>query len=276
MNVLVTGASGQTGFMVLRRLAERPNDFKARGLVRSEEAASGVRSKLRHEVSLVHGDITKPQTLPAAFAGMDAVVIVTSALPQLKYSSLPGTIFKKVTGHKEVMPEFYFLEGAEPEVVDWHGQKNQIDAAKAAGVKHIVLVGSMGGTKPDHVLNKMGNANILKWKRKAERYLMASGIVYTIIHPGGLLPHAPKKTHVPGGERELLVGVDDSLLNTVIPREDVAEVCVQALKTPEARNRSFDLSARAPGEGKPWDGNLSTLLAKLNGANCKYTDPEWP
>lgn len=33
--------------------------------------------------------------------------------------------------------------------------------AKAGGVKHIVLVGSMGGTDPNHPLNSLGNGNIL-------------------------------------------------------------------------------------------------------------------
>lgn len=33
--------------------------------------------------------------------------------------------------------------------------------AKAAGVKHIVLVGSMGGTNENHPLNSLGNGNIL-------------------------------------------------------------------------------------------------------------------
>lgn len=33
--------------------------------------------------------------------------------------------------------------------------------AKAAGVKRIVLVGSMGGTNPNHPLNSLGNGNIL-------------------------------------------------------------------------------------------------------------------
>ena len=40
--------------------------------------------------------------------------------------------------------------------MDWVGQRNQIDAAKAAGVKHVVLISTMAGTKPDHFLNKMG------------------------------------------------------------------------------------------------------------------------
>lgn len=33
--------------------------------------------------------------------------------------------------------------------------------AKAAGVKHVVLVGSMGGTNLNHPLNSLGNGNIL-------------------------------------------------------------------------------------------------------------------
>ena len=52
----------------------------------------------------------------------------------------------------------------------------------------VVLVGSMGGTQPDNMLNKLVGAdggNILLWKRKAEQYLVASGVPYTIIHPGG-------------------------------------------------------------------------------------------
>ncbi|MFS8024028.1 hypothetical protein Hanom_Chr16g01458441 [Helianthus anomalus] len=50
--------------------------------------------------------------------------------------------------------------------MDWEGCVN---FTKAAGVKHIVLVGSMGGTNINHPLNSLGNGNILVWKRKAEQ-----------------------------------------------------------------------------------------------------------
>jgi uncharacterized protein YbjT (DUF2867 family) len=83
----------------------------------------------------------------------------------------------------------------------------------------------------------MGNGNILLWKRKAEEYLINSGLTYTIVHPGGL-------TLDEGGQRELLMGVDDALIGPDvprtrrrIPRADVAEVCVQSLLLPGARNR---------------------------------------
>ena len=39
--------------------------------------------------------------------------------------------------------------------VDWEGQRNQNDAAIAAGVKHIVVVGSRGGTQPGNMLNQV-------------------------------------------------------------------------------------------------------------------------
>ena len=38
-----------------------------------------------------------------------------------------------------------------------------IFTAKAAGVKQVVLVGSMGGTDPSNPLNNIGNGNILVW-----------------------------------------------------------------------------------------------------------------
>ena len=59
--------------------------------------------------------------------------------------------------------------------VDWIGQKTQIDMAKEAGVQHVVVVGSMGGTNENHMLNSIGNGKILIWKRKAEQYLVDSG-----------------------------------------------------------------------------------------------------
>jgi uncharacterized protein YbjT (DUF2867 family) len=106
-----------------------------------------------------------------------------------------------------------------------------------------VLVGSMGGTNKQHPLNRLGNGNILIWKREAEQYLIDSGINYTIIRAGGLLDE-------PGGKRELLVGKDDYFLTNPdgippsIPRTDVAEIVVQALQEPLAINKAFDVISK--------------------------------
>merc|ERR1719171_2658559 len=110
----------------------------------------------------------------------------------------------------------------------------------------------MGGTDPNNMLNQLGKSkvdgsggNILLWKRKAEKYLIDSGLPYTIVHPGGLL-------NEPGGKRELCIGVDDNRDEgeRSIPREDVAEVLVQALRIPGFRGRSFDIRSKNEGEGE--------------------------
>ncbi|CAH9133894.1 unnamed protein product [Cuscuta epithymum] len=232
--VLVTGAGGRTGQIVYTKLKERTDQFVARGLVRTEES----KNKISGEDDVYLGDIRNSDSIVPAVQGIDALIILTSAVPKMK----PG--FDPTKGQR---PELYFEDGQFPEQVDWIGQKNQIDAAMAAGVKHIVLVGSMGGTVPSNPLNSIGNGNILIWKRKAEEYLAESGISYTIIRAGGLLDRE-------GGVRELLIGKDDELLKTetrTIPRADVAEVCIQALQFEESKFKAFDLSSKPEGAGTP-------------------------
>ncbi|CAL0302696.1 unnamed protein product [Lupinus luteus] len=232
--VLVTGAGGRTGQIVYKKLKERADQYVARGLVRTEES----KQKIGSADDVFVGDIRDSASLVPAIEGIDALIILTSGVPQIK----PG--FDPTKGQR---PEFYFEDGAYPEQVDWIGQKNQIDAAKAAGVKQIVLVGSMGGTDLNNPLNSLGNGNILVWKRKAEQYLVDSGIPYTIIRAGGLQDKE-------GGIRELLVGKDDELLKTetrTIARPDVAEVCIQALNFEEAQFKAFDLASKPEGAGSP-------------------------
>jgi uncharacterized protein YbjT (DUF2867 family) len=184
---------------------------------------------------LVQGDVSDKESLQKALAGCDALVILTSAVPKMK-PPLDGQ-----------PPTFYFDEDGTPDVVDWLGGKNQIDLAQEANVKHIVLVGSMGGTDLNHRLNRIGNGNILRYKRQAQVYLIESGVNYTVINPGGLQNEEP-------GEREIVVSRNDEMFKIYqpgpsIPRGDVAEVVVQALLSDNARNKAFDLACKLKGEG---------------------------
>ncbi|ELS01238.1 nucleoside-diphosphate-sugar epimerase [Xenococcus sp. PCC 7305] len=228
--VLVTGATGRTGALVLKQLRQQSDQFQGIGFARS---SSKVEEIFGSTESFFLGDITEQSSLETALQGCSSLVILTSAGVKMKASSTPGA-----------PPQFEYEPGGMPETVDYYGQKNQIDAARKLGVEHIVLVGSMGGTNPNHPLNQMGNGKILIWKRKAEQYLIDSGIDYTIIRAGGLID-------LEGGVRELLVGKNDTLLTnppdgiaTSIPRADVASVVVQALQEPDARNKAFDVISK--------------------------------
>ena len=227
--VLVTGATGRTGSLVVKKLLQSEN-FKVVGFARSPAKA-----KELFDVTdeFYFGDIKSKSDLKQALSGCQALVILTSAAPQMITPPQQGE-----------RPQFEYPSAGTPELIDYQGQKNQIDCAIEAGIEHIVVVGSMGGTNENHPLNMMGNGKILIWKRKAEEYLANSGLDYTIIRAGGLLDQ-------PGGVRELLVGDNDEMLinppdgiATSIPRADVAETVVQALKHISARKKAFDLISK--------------------------------
>lgn len=283
--VLVTGAGGRTGSIVLKKMAERRDLIEAIGTARSEASAAKVRANTGADCRIC--DVQDPKSVLAALGGVDVVVILHSATPGPAKGAAAGKWTEQAKG---APPVFEFPSGGEPEKVDWQGGKSVIDAAKEAGVKHLVFFSSMGGTQLDHFLNKIQTSakvpgNIILWKRKAEMYLVNSGIPYTIIHPGGLLPFATEPA--PEGQRPLLVAVDDDFqklppFSRSIPRGDAAELVVQCvLDRPTAAGRSFDVVAGQPdptgAKGtKPWDKNLKSLLATLDGKDTDYTKIDHP
>ena len=260
LRVAVTGAGGQTGQLAFRKMLSR-DEFSPLGIVRTESSRSALIESGIPEDAVVVADVTDPSAIASAMQGCDALIIGTSAKPA------PSGKMDEATGR----PIFAFPNG-QPEQVDWLGQKAQIDAAKACGMEtHVVICSSMGGTDPSNMLNALGKGedgkggNILLWKRKAEKYLIDSGLPYTIVHPGGLL-------NEDGGKREICIGVDDNRDEgeRSIPREDVAEVLVQAVLLPSYRGRSFDIRSKNEGEGEVTT-DFEALLAKLEGKNCDYS-----
>lgn len=268
--VIVTGAGGRTGSLVFKKLLSSP-DYEPLAVVRTPKSLKQLLKKTdATAANVIVADVTDTAALESCFAGSDAVILCTSAVPKIRILSLIKVLFAKLV-RKSARPTFTFAPNGDPYNVDYLGAVNQVKAAKKAGVKKFVFLSSMGGTQPDNFLNSIGkidgddkSGNILLWKRKAEMELVSSGMDYTIVHPGGL-------TDKPGGKSEVILGVDDELLKREvrsIPREDVAEVCVQALAQPGASKRSIDIIATVSEDGskvtKDWRAFFSTP------GNCKY------
>jgi uncharacterized protein YbjT (DUF2867 family) len=93
-----------SGQIVFKKLKEKRDQYIARGLVRSEES----KQKIGGSDDVFIGDIRDAESIVPAVQGIDALVILTSAVPQMK----PG--FDPTKGGR---PEFYFDEGAYPEQV---------------------------------------------------------------------------------------------------------------------------------------------------------------
>ena len=133
-------------------------------MVRNPDRASG----LPAEAKVVQGDVTQPDSLGAGLTGAD-FVISTIGAPCFRDRALdPGSF---------------------PEDVDNRGIAILAEAAKANGVRQLVLMSAIGAgnSDPNDGLNKMCNM-VLDAKGKGEAALRASGLAYTIVRPGGLKP----------------------------------------------------------------------------------------
>jgi len=204
--IVVAGATGQVGRLIVSQLVGLSQNVRA--VVRNEEKA---KTLLPPTTAIFVGDVTNPDTLKDAIKGADYVISAIGA----------GGAKKDPVNN--------------PETVDYKGVVNLVDVSKAAGVKHLILLSSVGVTQPDHFLNKMMH-NVLQWKLKGEDYLRQSSIPYTIIRPGAL-------SNEPGGKKPIkFVQGDPKGNNGVISRADVTRVIINALQDPNAINKTVEIT----------------------------------
>ncbi len=207
MKALVAGATGATGSRIVAQLVQRGIPVKA--LVRDVSTAQ---AKLPPEVELAQGEVGNKASLQAALEGCTVLVCATGARPS--------------------------LDPTGPYQVDYEGTKNLVDTAKAAGIEHFVMVSSLCVSKFFHPLNLFWL--VLYWKKQAEAYLQRSGLTFTIVRPGGL-------KNEDDDPRPLVMAPADTLFEGSLPRLKVAEVCVEALFEPAARNRIVEIVAQEGG-----------------------------
>lgn len=203
MKAFVAGATGETGRRIVKELVKR--NIPVRALVRNLEAAKEI---LPVEAELVVGDVLKKDDLSVAIADCTLVLCATGARPS--------------------------FDPTGPYLVDYEGTKNLVDVAKAKGIEHFVLVSSLCVSQFFHPLNLFWL--ILVWKKQAEEYLQKSGLIYTIVRPGGLKNEDNSDSIVMSGA--------DTLFEGSIPRTKVAQISVEALFQAEARNKIVEVVAK--------------------------------
>jgi uncharacterized protein YbjT (DUF2867 family) len=218
MKVFVAGAAGQTGQRIVAELVKR--QIPVRALVRDLEKA---RQILPAEAELVVGNVLQPESLKAAIGDSTVLISATGAAPS--------------------------FDPTGPYKVDYEGTKNLVDLAKACGLEQFVMVSSLCTSQFFHPLNLFWL--ILVWKKRAEEYLQASGLSYTIVRPGGL----KNEDNADG----IVMSQADSLSEGSIPRTKVAQVCVEALFQPAARNKIVEIVAQPNAISQP----LEALFANV-------------
>jgi uncharacterized protein YbjT (DUF2867 family) len=148
--ILVTGANGFIGTHVVRRLHET-GTAPIRAMVR-------IRSKARipDGVDVVEADLTRPQSLGPAVAGVEAIVHAAAITANLR-QPYPGAY----------------------DAINRGGTENLVAAARAAGVTRMVVMSGLG-TKPA----PRGTYMATRWG--LEEAVRSSEIPYVILQPSVL------------------------------------------------------------------------------------------
>ena len=166
------------------------------------------RQILPSQVELVLGDVLKPSGLSEAIGDSTVILSATGAAPS--------------------------FDPTGPYKVDFEGTKNLVNAAKAKNIQQFVMVSSLCTSQLFHPLNLFWL--ILVWKKQAEEYLQQSGLTYTIVRPGGLKNE--------DNNDAIVASSADTLTDGSIPRTKVAQVCVEALFQPQAKNKIIEVIAK--------------------------------
>ena len=220
MKALVVGATGETGRRIVRVLVGK--GIPVRVMVRDQATAKEI---LPNTVDFCTGDVQNPASIEAAIADCTVLLCATGARPS--------------------------FDPTGPYQVDYEGTKNLVDVAKANNIEHFIIVSSLCVSRFLHPLNLFWL--ILWWKKQAEDYLIASGLPYTIVRPGGLKSDDTD-------DRALMMAPADTLFEGNVPRLKVAETCVAALTDPAAKNKIVEIVAQENVTPKPFAEMFAGIL----------------
>ncbi len=218
--IFVAGGSGRVGRYIVARLERSGRGYRA--LTRSRAAAIERWGNDFANANWTEGDVRNAAQMRAAMVGATSVISVVGS--------------RQLSGDNSA------------EFVDYRGVANLVDAAKAAGVRHFVLLTAIGVTDTEHPFNK-ATRGALEWRYKGEEYLRDSGLPYTIVRPAGLQDR-------PANEQALWIEQGDNwkpFLRATLARDDLAAVLIEVLNTPSAINATFEIANdpdKSPGDSR--------------------------
>lgn len=196
MKVLVIGANGQVGHQLVEKLKDKGHQPVA--MVRKEEQVEKFKEK---GIDTVLGDLQKD--FSHAFEGVDSVVFAAGSGGDT---------------------------GADMTVlIDQEGAIESVDNAEKAGVKHFVMLSSMGADAPKEAEQMQ---HYLYAKHRADEHLKASGLDFTILRPGMLTNDSGT------GKVRLFEGGTEI---AEIPRGDVANVLAHIVDTNKPEGKTYYL-----------------------------------
>jgi NADH dehydrogenase len=179
--------------------------------------ASRIRTRFGGDVEAREGDVRDPGTLATAMRGIDVVVNAVQFPNSPMENRRKGWTFEEV---------------------DLKGTRNQVDAARAAGVRRFVYVSGVGAARES-------DRHWFRYKWEAEKYLQDSGLEWVIVRPTWVYgPGDVSLNRFLGLAKVMpfipMFGNGEQPMQPVFI-DDVGEVCADAALYAEAANKLFEL-----------------------------------
>lgn len=222
MTIVVTGATGQLGHLIVEALLRDgvvPADIVAGGRNLAKLADLGERG-----VKVVTLDYNDPSTLEAAFEGIDTLMLVSASEP----------------GHR--VPQ----------------HKAAIDAAVAAGVKHIVYTSAPRATTSELILAPEHKAT--------EELLAASGVATTILRNNWYTENYAATVGQSAESGVLVSSVRDGLVASA-SRKDYADAAAAVITGDGHEGKVYELS----GDVAWTQEDLAAAISQVTGKTVVYT-----
>jgi uncharacterized protein YbjT (DUF2867 family) len=206
---LIVGATGIAGQQIA--LGLRRQGRRVRAMVRGGKSHEKVQPLVSAGIEVIDADLTKPETLPIACAGIDTIVCTATSMPHGRDDGLRR--------------------------VDRDGVLALIDAAESAGVHHLIYTSYSGNIR---VLSPLETA-----KRDCEARLIASRMSGTILRPSYFMEMwlSPILGFDPANGRARIYGSGEAKVSYISVQDVVAFAVAVAGKPPE---RSIFLEIGGP------------------------------
>jgi uncharacterized protein YbjT (DUF2867 family) len=213
--ILVTGATGLNGKELLRVLSA--SGVAVRALVRNPAKAEAIAAL--PNVDVVQGDMAHPETLAAGLRGVDRAMLISSS---------------------------------DPMMLDV--QTNFIDAAKRAGVKHIV--------KLSGIMLELDSAfRFARMHGEIEKRLEASGMAFTHLRAGEFMPAYFRQVPNITAKGAMFLPMEDASIAS-IDVGDIAEIAAKVLTGSGHEGKTYPLTG-------PQALTMTEVAEKLSAATGK-------
>lgn len=219
--ILVTGATGLSGSELVRRLSAK--GIPSRALVRNLAKAQSLASLPNIEV--VEGDMARPDSLSEALRGVDRAMLISSS---------------------------------DPTMLDV--QSSFIDAARKAGVKHVV---KLSGIIPE----LDSPFRFARMHAEIEKRLEDSGVAYTHLRAGEFMPSYFRQVPSIVARGILALPMGDARIAS-LDIGDIAEVAIAALTTSGHEGKTYPLT----GPEALTMAEVAEKLSAATGKAIRYVD----